>query len=372
MGIFKASLFYFILIYKPLYLFGSDSFSIEEKVGQLMMVGFKGDKGDNFLAQFIKNCPVGGVIFYNFLNGPLDFEGTKHLSADIQSHPGIPRFIAIDQEGGRVQRCKKGFTLIPPACEWEVMGHNALISLADSIGFELSQAGITMNFSPVVDLEQPFSSVLRGRTISRNPLVITKIARTFVEGFKKHQVMGVIKHFPGHGAAFLDSHYQIPQITKSFSRLKREDLIPFELLAPKVDAIMMGHLLVEDFDCDHIVPLSKKWHDYLRNDLKFEGLIISDSLVMQAVLNDTKDLFEACLQALKAGTDILLLGGRFLTETNQTLSFKKIREIHRRLFLVAQADPVVKQRVEESFRRIMNAKKKLGLLKHSRFENEVF
>ncbi|MBM3194402.1 MAG: glycoside hydrolase family 3 protein [Chlamydiae bacterium] len=372
MGIFKASLFYFVLIYKPLSLIGSDIFSLEEKVGQLLMVGFKGDRGDNFLARFIENCPVGGVIFYNFLNGSLDFEGTKHLSADIQSYPGIPRFIAIDQEGGRVQRCKKGFTLIPPASEWESIGHNGLVSLADSIGYELSQAGITMNFSPVVDLEQPFSSVLRGRTISRNPLVITKIARTFVEGFKTHRVMGVIKHFPGHGAAFLDSHYQTPQITKSFSRLQREDLVPFALLAPKVDAIMMGHLQVKDFDCDHIVTLSKKWHDYLRNDLKFEGLIISDSLVMQAVLNDAQDIFQACLLALKAGTDILLLGGRFLTETNQTLSFKKIQKIHRRLFLEAQADPMVKQRVEESFRRIMNAKKKLGLLKHSRFENEVF
>ena len=135
---------------------------------------------------------------------------------------------------------------------------------------------------------------------------------------------------------------------------------------------MMGHLLVEDFDCDHIVTLSKKWHDYLRNDLKFEGLIISDSLVMQAVLNDTKDLFEACLQALKAGTDILLLGGRFLTETNQTLSFEAIKEIHKRLCHEALKDPVVKKRVEESFSRILNAKKKLGLLKHSRFESEAF
>jgi beta-N-acetylhexosaminidase len=372
MGIFKISLFHLLLIYKTSPFIWGEVFSIEEKIGQLLMVSFKGDRGNVSLARFLKNCPVGGVIFYNFLNGPLDIEGTERLSSDIQFYPGIPRFIAVDQEGGRVQRCKGGFTLIPPACEWEKLGPQRLFSLADSIGDELSHAGITMNFSPVVDLEQPFSSVLRGRTISRNPTIVTKVAKTFIEGFKRHRVMGVIKHFPGHGAAFLDSHYQIPQITKSFSRLEAEDLIPFKLLASQVDAIMMGHLLVEDFDCDHIVTLSKKWHDYLRNDLKFEGLIISDSLVMQAVLKDTTDIFEACLLALKAGTDILLLGGRVLLETNQTLSFDTITEIHRRLCIEAQVDPVVGKRVEESFNRIMNAKKKLGMLKHSKFENGAF
>lgn len=371
MGLLKNLHLYLIVMFRTVSLFGEEVFSLEQKVGQLLMISFEGERGADSIANFLQKCPVGGVIYYNFLNGPLDLWSTKRLSDDIHSYPGIPRFIAVDQEGGRVQRCKRGFTPIPPACFLEKLGQDDLAALAHSIGYELNQAGISMNFAPVVDLTNSLSFVLEGRTISQDPFKVVKIAKTLIEGFKKNGVLGVIKHFPGHGASFSDSHCQIPRITKSFHSLLREDLIPFEFLAPHTEAIMMGHLLVTELDSEHIVTLSKKWHDYLRIQLKFDGLIISDSLVMQAVLEETKDIAEACLSALRAGTDILLIGGRFLSSKDQTLSLAQISDIHERLCYEARNDPNLFKRVEESFQRIIRAKKKWGIFKHSSLESEV-
>ncbi len=341
---------------------GHTLFSLEEKVGQLMMVSFQGDKGEGEVQKIVEECFLGGVIYYNFANGRLDRDSVSVLSKKIQSYKGIPRWIAVDQEGGRVQRCAIGFTKIPPASNWSVLSHETLFHLGKNVAMELKEVGIGMNFSPVIDLENNRCKALFQRTISQDPVEIARVATALLRGFEKGGILGVIKHFPGHGAVDLDSHYEMPVIHKPFEMLMEEDLAPFFSMSKKADALMTAHILVPDFDSEKIVSLSKKWHAYIRDKMKFKGLIITDSLTMQAVTKSGLSIERAALEALKAGSDILLFGGQILLGSKlTTLELNKIRSIHRYLCQEALKDPELKDKIEEAFERNLFYKRKWGV-----------
>lgn len=355
-------LLHVLLVLQLFSLEGNTPCSLEEKVGQLMMVSFQGEKGEGEVQKIVEECFIGGVIYYNFANGRLDRDSVFALSRKIQSYKGIPRWIAVDQEGGRVQRCAIGFTRIPPASNWSVLSHEALFHLGLNVAMELKEVGIGMNFSPVIDLENNRCKALFQRTISQDPVEISRVATALLRGFEKGGILGVIKHFPGHGAVDLDSHYEMPVIDKPFERLVEEDLAPFFSMSKKADALMTAHILVPDFDSEKIVSLSKKWHAYIRDKMKFKGLIVTDSLTMQAVIKSGLSIERAALEALKAGSDILLFGGQNLLGFKlTTLGLNKIRSIHRYLCQEALKDPELKDKIEEAFERNLFYKRKWGV-----------
>ena len=352
----------FLLALQFFSLEGHTLYSLEEKVGQLMMVSFQGERGGTEVQKVVEECFIGGVIYYNFANGRLDKDSVSLLSRKIQSYKGIPRWIAVDQEGGRVQRCEIGFTKIPPASTWSVLSNKALTHLGKNIALELKEVGIGMNFSPVIDLENKECKVLFQRTICRDPVEIARVATALLRGFEKGGILGVLKHFPGHGAVDLDSHYEIPVIDKPFERLMEEDLAPFFSMSKKADALMTAHILVPDFDSEKIVSLSKKWHTYIRDKMGFKGLIVTDSLTMQAVTKSGLSIERATLDALKAGSDILLFGGHILLGSKlTTLGLNKIRSIHRYVCQEALKDPELREKIEEAFERNLFYKRKWGV-----------
>jgi beta-N-acetylhexosaminidase len=347
-------------------------YSLEEKVGQLFMISFAGEEANKELKEIIETVHVGGVVYFNFLNGELTRPQVQSLSRQIQTFAGIPRWIAVDQEGGRVQRLTNGFSLIPEASFWSSMTPNALVSMGELIGKELKEAGISVNFSPVLDLTNPKSTVLQSRSISNSANVVIAVGRSVLYGFRKQGLIGVIKHFPGHGAVDEDSHKEVPVTEKKFSLLLKEDLAPFISLSPDVDAIMTAHMIVKDFDPKNMVSFSSKWNDFIRKDMNFSGLIVTDSLVMDAVRKQYESLETAAICAIEAGADILLFGGETPVGSKKTLPFSRIKEIYETLLNRAKKDPVFLKRIEESFSRNLHYKNKRGILSSAKLQKSSF
>ena len=336
-------------------------YSLEEKVGQLFMISFHGNEVTEELEEIIDRVHIGGVIYFNFLNGELSRSQVERLSHQIQSFRGIPRWIAVDQEGGRVQRLTKGFSKIPEASFWKCMSPNAIVAMGELIGKELKEGGISINFSPVVDLTNLNSNLLQSRTISSSADEVIAVAKSLLFGFRHEGLIGVLKHFPGHGAVNEDSHKQVPSTEKKFSLFLKEDLAPFICLSQDVDAIMTAHMIVKDFDPKFMVSFSPKWNAFIRNDMNFSGLIFTDSLVMDAVQKEYESLETAAICAIEAGADVLLFGGESPVGSKKTLPLPRIEAIHKTLTEKAKKDPVFLKRIEESFSRNLYFKNKRGI-----------
>ncbi len=339
--------------------------SIQEKVGQLLMVSFEGEVINEDARVLIQDVGVGGVIYYTWSNGLTSQEQVKQLSDGLQSltrsnkHP-LPLFIAIDQEGGIVNRLQKECTLFPGNAALGAVTDPQLVEeVSFAMGQELQAVGVNMNFAPVVDVNvNPNNPVIGLRSFGADPEVVAQLGKSAVEGYKRAHVIATLKHFPGHGDVEVDSHEELPIIYKSMQELESVELLPFARLSPSVEAVMTAHLLVPAVDKENCSTLSKKTVHYLRNTIGFQGVLISDSLTMQGVLKKCDTIDEAAIRALQAGCDILLLGGRVLVDGDKTagLTAASIQRIHRALVKAVQDGRVPEERVNEAVERILDLK----------------
>ncbi|MGZ6298787.1 MAG: beta-N-acetylhexosaminidase, partial [Parachlamydiaceae bacterium] len=292
--------------------------SLENKVGQLLIVHFQGEIANEEAQRLIQESKVGGFIYYGWANGLHSKEQVRYLSDSLQelaAKNGLPPLlIVIDQEGGRVARLRSGFTMVPSN---RVLGQTKNPQLAEemayTIGRELKAVGINMNLAPVVDVDSnELNPVIGDRSFSRDPHSVANFGQKALDGYKRSGTIACLKHFPGHGDVTVDSHYGLPLLDKPLEALKQVELVPFAKLVRYADVVMTGHLLVPAFDAENCTTLSKKTLDYLRCTLGFSGAIMTDSLVMAGVLKQCQTVDEAAIQALNAGCDLLLLGGQLL------------------------------------------------------------
>ena len=198
----------------------------------------------------------------------------------------------------------QGFTLFPGNKALEMTERPDLArESAHAIGEELLAVGINMNLAPVVDVNiNPKNFVIGTRSFSDNPEVVILFGEQALEGYRQAGVISCLKHFPEHGDVEIDSHKDLPVIFKSVEELQKIELLPFAVLAKEAVTIMTAHLFVPALDPDHCSMLSKITLDYLRNQIGFEGIILSDSLMMEGVLKRCGgDVDEAALQAFNAG-----------------------------------------------------------------------
>lgn len=248
---------------------------------------------------------VGGVILFG-----RNYADRHQLVALIESIRRIrPLLIAVDHEGGRVQRFREGFTRLPPMAalgiEYERNPDLATQS-AKAIGFliavELRVIGVDLSFAPVLDLDFGTSSVIGDRAFHRDPEVVTRLASAFVQGLHSGGLAACGKHFPGHGFVTGDSHTEFPVDRRALSALE-QDYRPFAEVP--VDAIMPAHVVYPVVD-DKPAGFSARWIEILRQKLGFDGLLFSDDLSMAAagVAGDAIGRVEA---AWAAGCDMLLL-----------------------------------------------------------------
>lgn len=289
------------------------SMSLEEKIGQMLIVYDYSQEVDDELLNKLNEIKPGGFILFrkNFAN----YEQTQKLISDINSTSEIPMFISIDQEGGMVQRLKElddqTITLFPSMYE---LGNTNDENLADEVGKvmgeELRVFNINMNFAPVLDIySNPSNTVIGDRSFGRTAETVSKMALSFSEGLKSTGIIPVYKHFPGHGNTFEDSHDTLPIINKTKEELMELELKPFiDAIDNGAEVIMVGHLAVPKITGDTTpASLSRKIvTDLLKKELGFEGIVITDALNMGALTSKYSEE-EIYINAINAGVDLLLM-----------------------------------------------------------------
>jgi len=260
--------------------------------------------------ELIGSPHVGGLILFerNFL----DRNQITDLCFEIKSKkPEI--IIAVDQEGGRVQRFKKGFSQIPPMQRLgDLVSYDkhAGLDLCKNAGWliasELIASGIDLSFSPVLDLDQDLSSIIGDRAFSDQIDIVIECARAFIFGMNEAGMACVGKHFPGHGSISEDSHLEKPIDRRALNEIENKDLIPFKELKNNLDGIMTAHILFPDVD-ERITTFSKIWiKQILREQMKFEGMIFSDDLSMEGT-NEFKSFYDKTKNAIISGCEMVLI-----------------------------------------------------------------
>ena len=277
-----------------------------------VMTGIAGSELDRVESEVLRHPGVGGVILFS--RNYRCRSQLRVLCDAIHALRQPPLLIAVDHEGGRVQRFRDGFSALPAAARYGRL-HDRDPGLACRIAraggwvmaVELRAAGVDFSFAPVLDLGRGASAAIGDRAFHRDPDVVTTLARAFLAGMRDAEVGGIGKHFPGHGGVAVDSHHALPVDRRSYEDLLLSDLVPFErLAASELAGVMPAHVVFECLD-DRPAGFSRRWiGDILRGGLGFEGVVFSDDLDMAAaaVGGDHVDRARA---ALEAGCDMVLV-----------------------------------------------------------------
>jgi beta-N-acetylhexosaminidase len=261
-------------------------------------------------AERLKSPAVGGLILFT-----RNFESVQQLTALLADVRAVRSdiIVAVDQEGGRVQRFREEFTRIPPM---QQLGRacsdcrEAGLELTRDCGWlmasELLSVGVDMSFAPVLDLDESYSRVIGDRSFGADADLVINAARAFLAGMHEAGMATTGKHFPGHGSVQADSHFELPVDDRPFEAVAAHDLRPFAALVSELDAVMPAHLLFPEVD-DELVGFSPYWlQNVLRSQLGFNGVIFSDDLSM-AGASAAGGYTERADRALAAGCDAVLV-----------------------------------------------------------------
>lgn len=274
------------------------------------MVDLEGTRLTPDEKELLSRPEVGGVIFFsrNFAGREqfCDLVATvRQLRAEL--------LLAVDQEGGRVQRLLQGYTRIPPMrllgryfSRDQALGSTLLRECGWLMASEVLASGLDFSFAPVLDLDYGCCEVIGDRSFGAEPELATRAIKAFLTGMHEAGMPATGKHFPGHGGVVADSHLETPVDERSLDELLDNDLVPFKQLAGELDAVMPAHILFPRFD-DQTVCFSRRWlQDVLRGKLAFNGVIFSDDLSMKGA--DVAGSYSGKAQAaLEAGCDMILV-----------------------------------------------------------------
>lgn len=287
--------------------------TIEEKIGQMLIIYDTHETVDEELKQFIKDIKPSGFIINQ--NNITTFDKTKKYIEDLKQNSEIPLIISIDQEGGKVQRLQnledEKATYIPSMLD---LGKTNDTELAYEVGRVLAEdmrtLGINVVYAPVCDVfSNPYNEVIGNRSFGSNPNLVANMCVSLGKGLEDNGIIATYKHFPGHGDTATDSHTSLPVINKSYESLLNNELVPFKkAIDNNAKIIMVGHIAFPDLTNDNTpASLSKKIiTDLLKNDLGYDGLVITDALNMGALINNYSDE-DIYVKAVEAGVDILLM-----------------------------------------------------------------
>lgn len=349
--------------------------SLEEKVGHLFMAFFYGQEIDDTARAFLNRTHLNNFIYYTWSNGLVSPAQVKKLSEQIyalHAHKPYLPLIATDQEGGIVARLSQEFTPFP--------GNMALAATNDlklakacglAMGEEMRFVGMNVDFAPVVDVNvNPNNPIIGVRSFSDDPDTVISFAKAVIEGLHQANIFVTLKHFPGHGDTATDSHTGLPIVTKDFEALQNVELKPFHILLENADAIMTSHILFPSLDAASCATLSKKiLTGMLKETWGYEGVVITDSLVMKGVAPNQEtfedavaSVQEASWKAFEAGADCLLLG-RLEWGVMPTTPQQNMELIERTLATFVQRfkeHPQQQQRLDQSVSRILRLKERLS------------
>ncbi|MBO0783919.1 MAG: hypothetical protein J2P37_34360 [Ktedonobacteraceae bacterium] len=334
--------------------------SLDQKLGQMVIVEFHGSDYNADLRAMIQESQVSGVLIEEKNGNAQTRDQLVALNKALQAHAHIPLFITTDYEGGVVNELRLITGERPSDAAIGASGNTqAAYNAGLGAARDLVQLGLNVNFMPIVDvLTNSQNPGLPQRAFGSDATLVTNMGRAYLKGLTDGKVVGCLKHFPGLGSASLDPHYELPHMDRSLNTLKAVDLVPYRTMIQEgiVPMVMVTHILNPELDPKLPTSLSPNVVTrLLRDELQFQGIIICDTLWMGGISN-TYSLSQAAMLAVKAGTD-LLLGPRSLADTRSMLSGLK-QAVNNGNFAGDQIDASVK--------RILEVKLKYKIISHER------
>lgn len=314
---------------------------LKTKLYQMFILGTDGDGYNKALPN-----GLGGMIFFTKdIQTPNQF---KTLINDIKSISKITPFLSIDQEGGRVERTENihnGKKYLSAKFAFE-KGEDFLKKQTENIANELKSYGINLNFAPCIDVNtNPNNPIIGERAFSNTPDDVIRAEKIVSQTYRENGIIPCAKHFPGHGDANTDSHLTLPEINLTLQEMEKTHIKPFKACAKNIEMVMVAHLHCTCFEKD-VIPtsLSKKTISYLREKLGFEGVTISDDMIMKGVAKFGN--VEACEMGIRAGLNMFI----YRNSTPQTINI--IETIAKK----AETDDELRQNIEKSYEKIRHLK----------------
>lgn len=287
------------------------SMTLEEKIGQLLIVGLEGLDISEDEIHNIKENKVGGFIFFS--RNISDKNQLIKLLDNLKKENNInkiPLFLSIDEEGGLVSRLSSLVAnLKNPSNLGKVNDLELSYSYGENLGLKLSSFGFNLNFAPVLDINSnPSNPVIGNRAYGKTAQSVSDHGLSLLEGIKSQGVIPTGKHFPGHGDTTVDSHLDLPLVYKTLDELREMELVPFKnAIENDIGMLMVAHILYPNIDGDFPSSMSSVIIDnILRDDLGYDGVVISDDMTMGAIV-ENYSIQEAGIRFLKAGGDIILI-----------------------------------------------------------------
>ena len=283
--------------------------ALRRRIGQLLIAGFNGHQIPVELKSLAREFSLGGVIL--FARNVVEPEQVAEVAYDAaRLVPDLPVWVSVDQEGGRVARLKAPFTVWPPMA---TLGRSGSVALAErfarALAAELKAVGVTLDYAPVLDiLTNPKNPVIGDRALAGKAEDVARLGSTIIRTLQAEGIAACGKHFPGHGDTSEDSHHELPLVEHPLERLRAVELVPFRAaIDAAVAAIMIGHVFVPALDDKRPATLSRQIvTGLLRDELGYDGLVLSDDLEMKAIANDYP-VASAAVLAVEAGCDGVLI-----------------------------------------------------------------
>lgn len=325
---------------------------LEVMIGQMVVADLRGVTFGESHRRFLESGLVSGFLM--FPGDDAQPEQVRELTDAIRaiSAPS-PAILAIDQEGGRVQRLKASFTRIPCMRRLGVKADEKLaFEVGRIMGAELRAVGVNMDLAPVVDLElNPANQVIGDRALHSDPELVGRLGAALIKGLHSERIAACAKHFPGHGASSEDSHLELPTVRAGQQEIRERELLPFrKAMAAGVESVMVGHLLYPAFDKYHPASLSERLiTGLLREEMGFEGVVIVDALEMKAL--EGIPLEDRAFMAARAGADIILVSE----------GLENAKRVHSALCQAVKMGVLAMDKIVRAYQRVTNFK--AGLLK---------
>lgn len=332
-----------------------ENMDLDQKIGQLFIIGFNGTSMDDWLSSIIRDYHIGGFILFenNILNVDQTIKLLNDLKEENKENP-VPLFLSIDEEGGRVKRLPRSFLNMPSAKQiGNIDDGDISYRYGKILAKRIKSLGFNMNFAPVLDINSnPQNPVIGDRAFGSDMDTVIHNGIQVMKGISSEDIIPIIKHFPGHGDTFIDSHKDIPVVDKDLNELKELELVPFlEGIKAGADGIMIGHIMFPEIDALYPASLSKEIvTNILRAKLSFNGVVISDDMAMGAITKNYT-LEDAAVKYLKAGGDILLIGSG---EENVINVIQRVKE-------EVKNGNITEQELDEKLYRILKLKEKYNI-----------
>lgn len=365
-----------------------DNMTTEEKIAQMLMPEFRNYEGKNVtsitpkIKDIIERHCFAGVILFGENNASTEqtvslIDSIQRANATVEGRPQL--LIAVDQEGAGVSRLASG-TQGPGNMGLGATNEESnAYEMAKIIGSELYQIGYNIDFAPVVDVNNnPSNPVIGVRSFSDDATTVLKFANNYMNGLKEQNVIASLKHFPGHGDTAVDSHTGLPRIEKTYDELKENELVPFEgCIKNGAEMVMTAHIQYPNIEKETYVSikdgnrielpatLSKTIiTDILRKDLKFNGVVVTDAMNMNAIANNF-DALDSAKLAINAGVDIILMPVNTSTEAGIDALDKYIKDVAK----LVDEGKISIDNVNKAVTRILTLKKNHGLLDKYKCDN---